>query len=38
MIIETIRLNYKKNSNKNREYITFAPSIVCNPVEIRKYI
>ncbi|MFV8356532.1 carboxypeptidase-like regulatory domain-containing protein [Flavobacterium sp. XS1P32] len=37
MIIESnkIKLNYKeKNSNKNREYITFAPSIVCNPVEL----
>ena len=37
MIIESnkIKFNYKeKNSNKNREYITFAPSIVCNPVEL----
>ncbi len=37
LIIESnkIKFNYKeKNSNKNREYITFAPSIVCNPVEL----
>ncbi len=37
MIIDSNKIDYgqkEKNSNKNREYITFAPSIVCNPVEL----
>ena len=37
MIIESNKIKYnydEKESNKNKEYITFAPSIVCNPVEL----
>ena len=37
MIIESNKIKYnydEKKSNKNKEYITFAPSIVCNPVEL----